>query len=250
MDSASIAGGDPAPADAGSPALEDPAIRNSAGFRANALIDMIGRIHFILQGNVADYRSFVSSLQDPAVSLPLLSVDNAVGHDRMLSEAERLLHNVLTAMSTRVDQQRRFMNKYFADDSTLTVSYSDRVKAVFAADLLAEFLKRLRNQLTHYKFPVAQSRLTMGAESYSVRMVLPTSALLANGEWSSDVREWIASHGTELDIFDAADEYAIRADQFDLWLASQIRAKYAKDILTYEQARDEAVRRRRIAFGV
>jgi hypothetical protein len=87
---------------------------------------------YILRGNVAQYKSLVASLQDPAVSSPIMDVRNPVAHDDLLSEAERLLHNVLTAMSTRVDQQRRFMEKYFQDDSVLMKEYGERIASAFA----------------------------------------------------------------------------------------------------------------------
>lgn len=92
-------------------------LQASPGFRAIALKNRVKRMGYIFQGNFAQYKSLVASLQDPAVSFPIMDVRNPDAHDDFLSEAERLLHNVLTAMSTPVDQQRRFMEKYFQDVS-------------------------------------------------------------------------------------------------------------------------------------
>lgn len=88
-------------------------LQASLGYHAIALKARVKRIGYVFQGNVAQYQSFVAGLQDPAASLPIMDGRNPDAHDELLSEAERLLHNVLTAMSTRVDQQRRFMGKSF-----------------------------------------------------------------------------------------------------------------------------------------
>jgi len=119
-------------------------LQASPGFRAIALTDRVKRMGYLFQGNVAQYKSFVASLQDPSVSFPIMDVRSPDAHDDLLSEAERLLHNVLTAMSTRVDQQRRFMDKYFQEDSVLMTEYGERVASAFTASSEAAFLKGLR----------------------------------------------------------------------------------------------------------
>lgn len=134
--------GEPQSADkAGRPSLLEwqARLQESAGFRAIALKDRVKRIAYLFQANVAQYKSLVARLHDPAVSFPILDVRNPEAHDDLLMEAERLLHNVLTAMSTRVDQQRRFMQKYFQDDPALTREYLERITSVFAASPEAAF---------------------------------------------------------------------------------------------------------------
>src|SRR5579883_2820628 len=74
----------------------------SKGYYATALMDRVQRIGYVLQGNVSQYLGLVAQLHNPAFSLPIMDMRNPAQHDRLLSEAERLLHNVLTAMSTRV----------------------------------------------------------------------------------------------------------------------------------------------------
>jgi hypothetical protein len=88
---------------------------------------MVGRISYLFQGNVTQYKALVARMQDPAVSLPVLDARVPRVHDDPLTEAERLLHNVLTAMSTRVDQQCRFIEKNFGDDPALTGQYRTAV---------------------------------------------------------------------------------------------------------------------------
>ncbi|MFF7194122.1 hypothetical protein ACFZAM_10490 [Streptomyces sp. NPDC008079] len=125
-------------------------LQASLGYHGMALKDRIKRIGYVFQGNVTDYKALVASLQDPGVSLPIMDMRYPEAHDQLLSEAERLLHNVLTAMSTRVDQQRAFMRRYLAEDTVLTGEYRDRIGSSFSRDPGANFLKGLRNYIAHH----------------------------------------------------------------------------------------------------
>ena len=136
------------------------------------------RMSYLLQGNVGQYRALVARLQDPAVSFPVL--DDPFSHADLLGEAERLLHNVLTAMSTRVDQQRRFMTAYFGDDPVLMQEYRNRVASDFTASAEAAFLKGLRNYIAHRQLPVAQSQEAYTAQSVQITFILTAAPLL---EW-------------------------------------------------------------------
>src|SRR5690242_17372710 len=64
-------------------------LRASAGFRAIALQNRVKRMGYLFQGNVAQYKTLVARLQDPAVSFPILDVRNPDAHDDLLMEAER-----------------------------------------------------------------------------------------------------------------------------------------------------------------
>jgi hypothetical protein len=189
-----------------------------------ALTSAVERMSYLLQGNVSQYRTLLSRLQDPSFSFPLL--DDVVAHGQLLNEAERLLHNILTAVTTRVDQQRRFMEVRFGDDPVLTREYLERVATDFKATAAAEFLKRLRNYIAHRQLPVAQSQESYGQQSFRVSFILPTEPLLAWDGWNGATRAWIASHGKAVPIVDVVDTYARIAVEFDRWLADRIVLKY------------------------
>ncbi len=191
------------------------------------------RIGYVFQGNVAQYKSLVAELQNPAVSGPILDVHNSEGHDQLLSEAERLLHNVLMAMSTRVDQQRCFMEEHFQDDLALMNEYRGKVVSMFTDDVEAKFLKGLRNYITHAELPVAQSRQTFSRESFEITFTLPAEPLLAWSRWSGELRAWIAGQGEAIVIVDVVDTYARKAGEFDKWLFERIALKYRSDIDVY-----------------
>ena len=196
---------------------------------------------YMLQGNVMQYRALVATLQDPAVSFPIL--DAVVAHDNLLDEAERLLHNILTAMSTRVDQQRNFMSTYFVDDPILTQEYLERVASDFTS-AEARFLKRLRNYIAHMQLPVTQSQEAYTAQSVRISFILSAAPLLEWDGWNAGTRAWIADHGEHVPIVDIVDTYARAADKFDRWLADQIGVKYG---VTWKPSDEFA--RMPVAFG-
>jgi len=197
-------------------------------YRLRALLSAVERMSYLLQGNVRQYRALITGLQDPAVSFPIL--DDPVAHGDLLGEAERLLHNVLTAMSTRVDQQRRFITSYFGDDPILMQEYRDRVASHFTASAEAAFLKGLRNYIAHRQLPVAQSQEAYTARSVRISFILPADPLLEWDGWNASTRAWIADHRSDVPIVDVIDTYARVADEFDRWLADRIGVKYRADI--------------------
>lgn len=217
-------------------------LRASAGFRAIALMNLVKRMGYLFQGNVAQYKSLVARLQDPAVSSQVLDVRNPDAHDDLLMEAERLLHNVLTAMSTRVDQQRRFMGKNFQDDPVLTKEYRDRIASAFSASTEAAFLKGLRNYMTHTQLPVAQSRQTFGSGSFEFTFTLPGEPLLTWDGWNSRMRAWIAAQGEAVAIVDVVGVYARLTEEFDKWLFDRIGLKYRQEIDAFLREQDKYTR--------
>ncbi|MEC3974874.1 hypothetical protein [Amycolatopsis sp. H20-H5] len=225
-------------------------LRGSPGYRGLALVDRVKRTAYVFQANVAQYQAFVAQLQDPGFSLPIMEVKNPGAHDGMLSEAERLLHNVLTALSTRVDHQRRFMEKHFAADIEFTKAYKDNVAATFNGDMQAVFLKGLRNYMAHRDLPVGQSSSTMSATVYEIKLVLPCEPLLRWERWNSDAKSWIERCGAEIDIADVVADYARKVEIFDQWLADQISHKYAVEIQEYRQAHEEYTREHHRVFGL
>jgi hypothetical protein len=241
----------PAPFGVGQPSLLEWQARllASTGFRAISLQNRVERMGTYFRGNVAQYKSLVARLQDPAVSLPIMDVRNPDAHDDLLSEAERLLHNVLTAMSTRVDQQRCFMEKYCQDDSVLMKEYGERIASTFVVSLEAAFLKGLRNYITHTQLPVAQSRQILGRETFSVTFILPGTPLLTWGGWNSTVRAWIVGQGEAVTIVDVIDVYARLAGGFDKWLFNRIGLKYATEIAAFLREQEEYTREVDRVFG-
>jgi len=203
------------------------------GRRIVALLDYLGRISYVFLRNVAQYDALVAQMQDPAFSIPIFAVTNRKQHDELLSEVERLLHNVLTALSTRVDQQRVFIKKHFMQDQDLRDEYLARVDADFATDIACLFLKGLRNMLTHHRLPVAQSSNTISQNSYTVTFILASQPLLDWDGWNGELRNWIRAQADGVKIVDEINSYAQKCVAFDTWFFERIKLKYEKDLREY-----------------
>ncbi|ACU77390.1 hypothetical protein Caci_8571 [Catenulispora acidiphila DSM 44928] len=211
------------------------AVTRSPGYRITALLGRIDRISYILQRNVADYLGLVARVQDPDDALALFDTRNPGPHDELLSEVERLLHNVLTGISTRVDQLRVVATERF-DDTELKQAYDDEVKSVFATDTASAFLKKLRNYMAHYELPVGQSQQTFTRHSFSVTFTLRTAPLLRWKDWNATERRWMTGLGDDIMIVDLVQAYAKKAADFDNWLMREIAAKYREEIADLRRA--------------
>lgn len=206
----------------------------SPGHHAISLMDYIRRVGYVFQLNVAQYKELVAQMQDPSYALPILSMDNLHDHDKLLSEVERLLHNVLTALTTRIDHHRAFMRRHFNQDAILIGEYNERVKSDFGVYAPAVFLQDLRNYLTHYQLPVAQSSLTIVPnQSFSVTFILVRQSLEDWEGWKADAKAWLSAQGKDIDMVPIVDNYARIAGAFDKWLYDRIGEKYEAEIRAY-----------------
>jgi hypothetical protein len=190
----------------------------SQGYRAVSLMDRVKRIAYILQVNLGQYNSLVATMHKPEVAFPILDVRDEDKHDELLSEAERLLHNVVVATKTRVDKLRVFIDKHFSNDDQLLFEYRARVTADFD-NMLAKFLDKLRNHITHHLLPVARSQQILAHDqSFQFTLILDSASLL-EWDWPAGVKLWIEQQGSYIKIVDIVNDYGKRASRFDKWLS-------------------------------
>jgi hypothetical protein len=224
-------------------------LNSSPGHGAIALMNYIRRIGYVFQANVGQYNALVARMPDPSFALPILDVSNPQAHDNLLSEAERLLHNILMALSTRIDQQRAFMGRHFSEDAILTGEYAAKVRADFGGYAPAFFLRDLRNYLTHHRLPVAQSSQTFSTQGFSVTFTLVRQPLQEWSGWKGEARAWLTAQDKQIEIVSVVNDYARIAGAFDKWLYDRIGRKYAAEIRTYNEEADAFNREWARVFG-
>lgn len=213
-------------------------------------MNYVRRIGYVFQANVAQYNALVAQIQDPSLALPIFDVNNPGALDDLLLEAERLLHNILMALSTRIDQQRAFMKRNFNEDATLMAEYVAKVKADFDEYAPSVFLRDLRNYVTHHRLPVAQSRQTFSSQSFSVTFTLVRQHLQEWPKWKGNARAWLATQGEQVEIVPVVDGYARIAGTFDKWLHDRIGRKYAAEIRAYNKQEEAFNREWARVFGI
>ncbi|MEV6871509.1 hypothetical protein [Amycolatopsis sp. NPDC051128] len=163
----------------------------------------------------------------------------------MLDESQRLLHNVLAAMATRVAQLRRFIKHNFDADGPIATEYHERVAALFAGDVTAVFLQKMRNELAHVQLPIVSSTETITAGSATVAIVLPCDALLKWTDWNSKIIKWLAQQPSgAVDICELLDGYTRQASNLDDWLHQRIGTEYRSEIDQFTAAEDTFFRSR------
>ncbi|WP_329058125.1 hypothetical protein [Amycolatopsis sp. NBC_01480] len=215
------------------------------GFRAFVWQRQVHRVAYVFQTNLAEYRHFIDTLQWQGRRPPTRDVANADVLDQVLDESQRLLHNVLAAMATRVAQLRRFVRHNFDAGSPIAIEYDERVAALFASDVTAAFLQKMRNELAHAQLPIVSSTETIRAGSTTVAIVLPCDALLDWTDRNSKITTWLARHpGGVVDIGEVLDGYARRAGNLDDWLQQRIGIEYRGEIDQFAAAEDAFFRSR------
>jgi hypothetical protein len=220
-------------------------LQGMPGFRALCLQRQVQRIAYVFQANLAEYRHFIDTLQWQGKCPPVRDVANADVLDEVLDESQRLLHNVLAAMATRVAQLRRFIKHNFDVDSSIATEYRERVGALFAGDVTAVFLQKMRNELAHAQLPIVSSTETISAGSTIVAIVLPCDALLKWTDWNSDIVAWLAQNPIgAVDLAELFESYARQAGTLDDWLYRRIGIEYRMEIDQFAAAEDAFFRSR------
>jgi len=147
----------------------------------------------------------VARMQDPSFAFPILDPKNPQAHDDLLSETERLLHNILMALSTRIYQQRAFMEREFSEDAMFMTEYGAKVEAAFGGYAPGLFLRDLRNYLTHHRLPVAQSRQTFSSDGFSVTFQLGRKNLQEWSGWKAGSKAWLETQGEQIETVPIVD---------------------------------------------
>lgn len=220
-------------------------LQDMPGFRALHLQRQVQRIAYVFQANVAEYRHFIDTLQWQGERPPARDVANADVLDQVLDESQRLLHNVVAAMATRVGQLRRLIKHNFDADSPIAAEYRERVVALFASDIAAAFLHKMRNELAHAQLPIISSTETISASSTTIAIVLPCDAMQKWTDWNNKIRTWLAQQPTgAVDIGAVLDGYARQAGNLDHWLHQRIGTEYRSEIGQVAAAEDAFLRSR------
>ena len=222
---------------------ESQTIDEMPGRSAVAHIDMVKRINAILSGNISEFARIIQRMNDdPAFSSPILDIGRPELHEAFLGECERLLHNALSTVHSRVDLLRTYVKRHFVTElPRLAAEYDTRIGAAFRNNLLHRFLIELRNYVLHNRLPVARSQQLFstnpdGSSTFEFKLTLSTTHLLDNADLPAQVHAWASALGDDFDVLDLLRQYHHAVQEFDAWLVAAIWQHYANDIAKYEAA--------------
>jgi hypothetical protein len=222
---------------------ESQAVHEMPGRLAIARVAMVERINEILRGNVVDLVRLIRRMnEDFEFSLQVLDRSRPERHGTFLGECERLLHNALAGVQSRVSLLRTFVNRHIDTPlPELGAEYRSRIDATFKNDDLHKFLVDLRNYILHERLPVATTTESIamrpdGSMALDFKLNLTTKVLVESRQWSAVQRAWILNHGDNLDIVALLQRYYATVVDFDAWLVAAINHQCADDIAEYQAA--------------
>jgi len=218
--------------------VEAQEIEAMPGRLAIAKIETVRRVNWILRGDIAQLANLVDRMTDPAFSLPIMDARQPERHDAFLNECERLLHNAVAAVHSRVDLLRTFVSRYVAESTpALATDYQSRVDTDFVNDPAHAFLIGLRNYMLHERLPVAVGTWSFGNQGESYVYELSTGPLIAaRDHFNAATREWMAGHGDTVDVVSVLRAYEQQVARFDQWFAERIEQHHRADIETFTEA--------------
>lgn len=208
------------------------------GWLAVAKIGTIRRINAILRDNIAELAALIERVQDPAIHLPLLDISHPERNDAFLGECERLLHNALSAVHSRVELLRAFVDRYVVESTpSIAAEYHDRKDADFANDQTHIFLTKLRNYMLHGTLPVLATQFNYTRDSgTSYAVLLRTDRMASDRYFNATTKRWLADQGGSLDVVAVLRGYYERVGRFDGWFTDRIKEHHREEIDAYVQA--------------
>lgn len=150
-------------------------------------------------------RTFASSTDSSTVLKPTGSshwiVSNTGAHDAarkaFFNEFDRLLHNVVAAIGTRIDHTRVVARHY--EGSPFHHEFARRIGEV-AVLPAARFVKDLRNYMLHQSLPAPYSQVNLSSQQVTYQLLISVPALLRSSAWSATSRAYLANHESTLPI--------------------------------------------------
>jgi hypothetical protein len=215
-------------------------VEGMPGRLAMAKLDTVRRINSILRGNIIELVAHVDRMKNPAFALPTMDERHRERHQAFLDECERLLHNALSAVHSRVDLLRTFVSRYVAESTpTLATEYRSRVDSDFVENPIHNFLTGLRNYMLHERLPATVGVFTiLGNSSHSFAYQLATGPLIAAADgFNVTARQWLEDCGDTIDAVGVLRGYfEDQVAPFDRWFAEKIVEQHLAEIEAYEVA--------------
>jgi hypothetical protein len=196
------------------PLLDWKRVQRLPGAEALRWRESLGRIQSILLANVRDLMESIEVWGSPGSG-----TQGSPGLPAW-EDVERLLHNTVASMKSRVDLTRGLVRSWPFEDGWVAGDYQRRVDELVSHDVVP-FFHELRNYILHHRLVTPTSIIQVQAVP-GLSVVLSTGELLDHG-WSARERAWIASHGEHLVLAPALREYMGLINAFDAWLDAEFQ---------------------------
>lgn len=208
-------------------------------------IEQVDRISRIQRRNVQDFLSHTSSLgADLTFPLQILDSVNREVHRLFEEEVERLLHNVVASVMSRIDLQRKLVRRVWSSDPTFLAGPLRQQTELFRQDGACRFLQNLRNYMLHNALPARFANYQFYGDGRLVYSVLLSAESLLNtwNRWDPVARSWLESkmqhddNRRDINIGEIVSYYAEKSEVFDRWLVEQMTVGRQGELIAYRAA--------------
>jgi hypothetical protein len=153
-------------------------------------------------------------------------VDNLSYSEETRNDLKRKLHNFLTANSTIIDHTRILLKNC----PEIREEVELKIKNEFADSPLSNFIKNLRNYITHYSLPLTKRPLKLDNKVFKIGGVLfDKETLLEWSGWNKQSKVFINESESELKVGEIITEHYNKMVSFYEWLDNLIQREY-KDL--------------------
>lgn len=148
--------------------------------------------------------------------------------DEFNAQLDQRLHNAVASALTLIDHMRRVVAGY--EGSEFSSEFSRRNDAI-KLDPRAEFIRGLRNYVTHYSGAVPYSHsVSFGQESFQARVLINAQALLHWSGWSANARALLANPGEGVDLGELVRWYRDETLSLGAWLFAQFDGLHGGEV--------------------
>jgi hypothetical protein len=218
------------------PGVPDPqelkeAIENSSGLRAHADIEEINRsfLVFVLNANdlIAHLKQFVNN---PAVSLAVMSEGGDDAAKRYQLELARQVHNFVSSIKSLIEHTRRIIRRMYEPTRKIRVEYESR-GAAFADNPRSRLLQQLREYVLHRELaPTFGSLQLVPSTTFAATWRLDPERLREWKGWDPDVKSYLRTKDLELDLLELVEEYVQAVLDLHVWLYNAQLVEHQADI--------------------
>lgn len=165
-------------------------------------------------------------------ALPLMDIRYRERLDKYLEEVLRLVHNLVAAVGTTIDHNRRTLRKAYPQESLHPVWCAFRTSIEpFQQDGELRFVQDLRDFVLHRALPDAVANMHWNRDSgtdYSIRFNSVT--LLEWDRWSASTRAFIEQSGESLTFRPSVQRYIAATNTVRRSLTRAIEAHHKEDL--------------------
>lgn len=202
-------------------------MRNSEGEKIYWRMEGLRAIYYVFSQNYAELSSAIAHFEADESFPRYWHVQQRHNMRAFQQENMRLLHNVVAAAFSLVDQTRILVREIYGEEPFQN-EYQRKVDEVFSNSEIAGLVKGLRNWMLHRGLVPVDMQATLDATGkFAASIVLNINELRSWDRWDPRARHFLETAPDPLRLRDVVDGYYELVKQLYDWLASRMAQIHA-----------------------